>query len=102
MELYPDPATAPNAHRKRVHPEDLKKPPATPPRSRPARRVFEVLDEDGSGQVTTEEFDAAFEIRECRRGGLERTGRGGVRVTCDLQRVEHAIDIYFFVVLRGV
>ncbi|CAJ1377571.1 unnamed protein product [Effrenium voratum] len=30
------------------------------------KRVFEVLDEDGSGQVTTEEFDAAFEIRECR------------------------------------
>ena len=31
------------------------------------RRIFQVLDEDGSGQVTTEEFDAAFEIPECRR-----------------------------------
>lgn len=30
------------------------------------KRIFEVLDEDGSGLVTTEEFDAAFEIPECR------------------------------------
>ncbi|CAK9043300.1 unnamed protein product [Durusdinium trenchii] len=30
------------------------------------KRIFQVLDEDGSGQVTTEEFDAAFEIPECR------------------------------------
>ena len=30
------------------------------------RRIFEVLDEDGSGQVSTDEFDAAFEIPECR------------------------------------
>lgn len=30
------------------------------------KSIWEVLDEDGSGLVTTEEFDAAFEIPECR------------------------------------
>eukprot|EP00439_Symbiodinium_sp_Y106_P030789 s1890_g3.t1 len=30
------------------------------------KHIFEVLDEDGSGLVTTEEFDAAFEIQRCR------------------------------------
>ncbi|CAE7722286.1 Scn3a [Symbiodinium pilosum] len=30
------------------------------------RHIFEVLDEDGSGLVSTEEFDAAFEIQQCR------------------------------------
>eukprot|EP00913_Durusdinium_trenchii_P013934 g13083.t1 len=44
------------------------------------RRIFQVLDEDGSGQVTTEEFDAAFEIPECRDKffllGFEEEARG--------------------------